>query len=272
MDPWSNIEIPPDDPEIIQIDKFKTTLGKIPPHVYQIRKLITGFEICHFKYNQHLEYIKGSISNLKPNIVLEDIGRNHFRHGEKVIGKDSSGRSFTGHIYVLILTNWLGNTEKEYDVNKHGELAKNITQWLGQKDTEKERLVRLLIARLKWDWKSYESLLRDNSNKDLENQVCRIDICHYNFPEIINSVLIGIGLLKPVDAFEGCGSFTSDIKSSIEGEFDLLSEIIKDKSSGKEPDQKTMIRIWLYLCLAKTLKEQAGLKRSLGSLLNKTYE
>ena len=270
MDPWSNIEIPPEDPEIIQIDKFKAALGKIPPHVYQIRKLITGFEICHYKYNQHLEYIKGSISNLKPNIILEDIGRNHLRHGEKVIDKDRSGRSFTGNIYVLILSKWLDDSNKDQDINKHDELANNITQWLGQKDAEKERLVRLLIARLKWDWKSYESLLRDNSNKDLENQVCRIDICHYNFPEIINSVLIGIGQKKPVELFEGCGSFTSNIKSSVEGEFDLLTEIIKDKSSGKEPDQKTMIRIWLYLCLAKTLKEQVGLKRSLEPILNNT--
>ena len=266
MDPWSNIEIPPDDPEILQIDKFKASIGKIPPHVYQIRKLISGFEICHYKFDQHLGYIKGSISNLKPNIILEDIGRNHLRNGEKVIEKDRSGRSFTGYIYVLLLGKWLGESDKEYDVNKHKELANNISRWLGQKDAEKERLVRLLIARLKWDWKAYESLLRENANKDLENQVCRIDICHYNFPKIINSVLIGIGQLKPVDLFEGCGSFTSDIKSSVEGELDSLTDIIKDKFAWKEPDKKTMIRIWLYFCLAKTLKEQVGIKRSLGSL------
>ena len=205
MNPWSNIEILPDDPEIRRIDKFEASLGKIPPHAYQIRKLISGFEVCHFKYHQHISYIRESITKLKPNIVLEDIGKYHLRHGVQVLEKDKSGRSLSGQIYILALTDWLNDIEQYDDPKKNTEMFHKITKWLGQKDSEKERLVRLLIARLKWDWKSYESLLKDNANKELENQVCRIDICHYNFPKIIDSVLIGIGQLKPVDLFEGCG-------------------------------------------------------------------
>lgn len=263
MNPWSNIEIPPGDPEIIQIDKFEATIGKIPSQVYQIRQLISGFEVCHFKYDQHIRYIKDSISNLNPNIILEDIGKNHLRHGAHVLDKDSTGRSLSGQSYVLILTNWLDHIECENDQILNGELHQKITKYLGERDPEKERLVRLLIARLKWDWNSYEGLLKDNANKELENQVCRIDICHYNFPNIIDSVLIGIGQLKPVDTFEGCGSFNSNIKSSIKDEFTLITDTIKTIFSRKEPDKKTMMRTWLYYCLAKTLKEQVGLKQSL---------
>jgi hypothetical protein len=263
MNPWSNIEIPPDDPEISLIDKFETTLGKIPEHIRQIRELISGFEVCHFKYDQHISYIKESIINLKPNIVLEDIGKNHLRHGTQVLDKDRSGRSLSGQIYIQILKKWLDDIEPENDHNLNEELLQKITKCLGERDSEKERLVRLLIARLKWDWKSYEGLLKDNANKELENQVCRIDICHYNFPNIIDSVLIGIGQLKPVDSFEGCGSFTSNRKSAIKDEFDLVTDKIKAILSEKERDKRSMMSAWLYFCLAKTLKEQVGLNKSL---------
>lgn len=270
MNPWANIEIPPDDPEIRRIDEFEASLGKIPPHAYQIRKLISGFEVCHFKYNQHISYINKSITNLKPNIVLEDIGKYHLRHGTQILDKDKSGRSLSGQIYILSLKKWLDDIEQEDDHDLNEELLQKITKYLGDRDSEKERLVRLLIARLKWDWKSYENLLKDNANRELENQVCRIDICHYNFPNIIDSVLIGIGQLKPVDSFEGCGSFTSNIKSAIKDEFDLLTETIKKLIARKEPDKKSMIRTWLYFSLAKTLKEQVGLKQSFQGLLNET--
>jgi len=70
MNSWTNIEIGPNDPEISQID---------------------GFEICHFKYKQHISCIKDSIINLKPTIIAEDIGKNHVRHGDHVWEKDESG-------------------------------------------------------------------------------------------------------------------------------------------------------------------------------------
>ena len=54
MDPWSNIEFSVQDSEINEIDKFERTLGNIPVHVQQIHELITRFEVCHFKYRQHL--------------------------------------------------------------------------------------------------------------------------------------------------------------------------------------------------------------------------
>jgi hypothetical protein len=270
MNPWSNIEIPPDDQEIRSIDEFELSLGKLPQYAHQIRKLISGFEVCHFKYYKHISYIRESITNLKPNIVLEEIGKNHLRHGAQVLDRDKSGRSLSGQSYVVTLKKWLDDTEPADYHNLNEETLQKITKCLGERDPEKERLVQLLISRLKWDWKTYESLLEDNANKELENQVCRIDVCHYNFPGIIDSLLNGIGQLKPVEAFEGCGSFTSNIKSSIKDEFNLLRDRIKDILYKEKPDKRAMMRTWLYLCLAKTLKEQVGLKQSLKPILNKT--
>jgi hypothetical protein len=269
MNPWSNIETSPDDPEIIEINKFETALGRIPENVLQIRKLISGFEVCHFKYLQHITYIKDSIANLKPNIILEDIGKTHFRYGAEVLEKDKSGRSLSGQIYVSALTDWLDDIELGDDPKKDEGILLKITKWLGQRDPEKERLVRLLIARLKWDWESYEKLLKDNAEKKLENQVCRIDICHYNFPRTIDSIIMAIGQLRPVDFFEGCGSYSSKIKSAINDEFILLNDTIKSIISKKELDHKLMMKMWLMFCLAKTFKEQVGLKQSLVPLLDK---
>ena len=48
MNAWSNIEISPQDPEIIEIGKLEKTQGNISKNVRKIRELITRFEVCHF--------------------------------------------------------------------------------------------------------------------------------------------------------------------------------------------------------------------------------
>jgi len=58
MKAWSNIQISPEDPEIIEINNLEKNLGKLSDKVCQIRELITRFEVCHFKYQQHLRKIK----------------------------------------------------------------------------------------------------------------------------------------------------------------------------------------------------------------------
>ena len=57
MNSWSNIQISPQDPEIVKINNFEKKLGKLPNKVRQIRELITRFEVCHFKYQEHLSII-----------------------------------------------------------------------------------------------------------------------------------------------------------------------------------------------------------------------
>jgi hypothetical protein len=259
MNFWSNIEVTPDDPEIKQIHKLEQNLGQLPSNVNQIRELITGFEVCHFKFQQHIRYLKESILNLKPNISLKQIGSNHIRHSENAWMKDKSGRSLSGQSYVWGLKKWLG-----YDLeNKNGlrnlKLEQKILKWLGKKIPEKERLVQLLIARLKWDWESHEKLTGAEENKELEFQVCRMDICHYNFPRNMDQVIQGIGKLEPVQNFEGCGSYNPDIKMHIKKEFLELNKWSKSILSIEHPDKLERIRLWLIFCLSKTMKEQTGI-------------
>ena len=269
MNEWSNIDISPDDPEIIEIDKFKKTLGVIPSHVRQIRELITRFEVCHFKYQQHFKYIKEPILNLRPDIDPKKIGTNHIRSGENAWKKDKTGRSRLGQRYVWALTNWLGDNPKVKDLKYYNKrLGQQITNLLGKKNPEKERLVRLLIARLIWNWKSYEELRHGKENKDLELQVCSIDICHYNFPKNLDLLMQGIGEMKPVEAFEGCGSFNSDIKKFVKKEFSILDDLLKPLTSVHKPDKNELIKAWLIASLAKTLKEQVSLTKPVNLQIN----
>jgi hypothetical protein len=158
---WSNIEISPKDSEIVKINKFEKKLGKLPKKVRQIRQFITRFEVCHFKYQQHLSIIKDSIIKLEPTINPDEIGMNHVRQGENVWKNDKTGRSLTGQQYIWAIRNWLGDNPQfkelaHYDKN----LGQQVTKWLGDKNPDKERIVHLLLARLTWDWKSYEALQR----------------------------------------------------------------------------------------------------------------
>ena len=107
MSYWSNIEISPQDSEIIEIDKLEKTLGKISENVHKIRELITRFEVCHFKYQQHFKHIKASILNLKPSVKSTKIGANHISKGKDVVKNDKTGRSILGQQYVNSLLKWL---------------------------------------------------------------------------------------------------------------------------------------------------------------------
>ena len=61
MNAWSNIQISPEDIEIDKINNIEKKLGKLPERICRIRELITRFEVCHFKYKQHLEKIKNTM-------------------------------------------------------------------------------------------------------------------------------------------------------------------------------------------------------------------
>jgi hypothetical protein len=259
MDPWSNIECKDNDPEIRRINQLEGSLGVISDDVRKIRELITGFEVCHFKFISHLNYISKSIVDLKPVNILENIGKNHIRHGEMAARKDDTGRSLRGLQYIQALKAWLENRSGENGTADEKMLVQQVRQSLGRKTREKERLVRLLIARLMWDWKSYEAILHKSENKDLEFQVCRMDICHYAFPGNLDSMLEGIGRMKPVEPFHGCGTVNPETSESIKKEFTRINNSISIRCS--QPDEKELTRVWLYACMAKTLKEQAGLKQ-----------
>jgi hypothetical protein len=269
---WCNIVISSDDPEIVEIDEFEKSLGTMPSNVKQIRELITRFEVCHFKYLQHIKHIKESIMSLKPTVNPKTIGIAHIRYGEKAWRKDKTGRSLIGQKYVWALTRWLGDSPKvENNAHYDKNLGQKVDNWLGEKNQEKEGLVRLLIARLTWEGESadealeqFEKLMRRGKYEELENQILRTDICHYLFSKNLDLLLQGIGHRKPVKEFEGCGSFNSDIRENIEKEFSVLDEMLETINSKDKQSKNELIKEWLIACLAKTMKEQVGLKRSTG--------
>ena len=265
MESWSNIEVAADDPEVLEIEKIQKLIGDIPSTVIQIRELITGFEICHFKYLQHLEYIRASIDKLKPNIELQRVGAHHIRQAEVEWMKDTTGRSQLGHKYVNALQKWIRKvSESDTENISEDEIEEKTWRWLGDKDPEKIRLTKLLVARLKWDWESYERLLKGDDKDELEYQVCRMDICHYTFPDNMNLIIQAIGNKQPVKNFEGCGSFNKEIKSHLEVEFRSIMDQLQTYDTGEEKTMNQFARIWLLYCLAKTIKEQSGLKEPLG--------
>jgi hypothetical protein len=260
MNFWSNIEISSQDPEIMQIDLFEKKLGRLPGKVLQIRELITRFEACHFKYQNHLQKIRNSVLKLEPETNPAVIGMNHPQKGENAWKGDKTGRSKTGQQYIHAIKKWLDDeTQTDNATGDEYQIEQMIKAWLGERNDEKARLVRLLAARLKWDWKAYEELQQGGLHKELEFQVCRMDICHYNFPVNLNMMLQAIGNMKPVEAFEGCGSFNDGIRLFLEKEFSLLNKQLQSYMGKDRPDRNEMIRVWLTACLAKTIKEQVHL-------------
>ena len=262
MNAWSNIQVSVDDIEIYKIDEIEKKLGKLPEKVHKIRELITRFEVCHFKYQQHLKKIKNSIMNLQSDINTANIGIYHIKNGENAWKNDKTGRSITGQQYVWGIKKWLVEYQKT-KMSKHYDkkLGQQIKKWLGDKNPDKKRLVRLLLARLVWDWEPYEELQQGGEYKDLEFQACRMDICHYAFPENLDLLLQGIGKMTAVDEFEGCGSFNSNIKAFVEKEFSGLNDLFKSLISTGKSDKNESIKRWLVASLAKTLKEQVNLTK-----------
>ena len=266
MNAWSNIEISTQDSEIVEINKIEASLGKISKNIQKIRELITRFEVCHFKYQQHLEHIKASILNLNPKVRSDQIGASHISKGIEAIGNDKTGKSILGQQYVNSFRKWLGNNYQENSIYYNNELYHRIKKWLGEKNPEKERLIRLLIARLIWDWDEYEEYQQKGKYEELAFQACRMDICHYAFPEHLNLLIQGIGKLEQVTKFEGCGSFNSNIKTYIEKQYLILCNSLKQDFNNKKIERNEKIKFWLTACLTKTLKEQISLKKSLPQL------
>lgn len=259
MNAWSNIQISPEDIEIDKINNIEKKLGKLPDKICQIRELITRFEVCHFKYKQHLKKIKSSIIKLEPAISPNEIGINHIRNGENAWKNDKTSRSIKGQQYVWSIRKWLGeHPQRKISEHYDKELGQQIENWLNDKVPEKERLVRLLLARLVWDWKSYEELQLGGEYKNLEFQACAMDICHYAFPANLDLLLQGLGKMKAVEKFEGCGSFDANIKAFVENEFRDLNNSLKSLISSGKSDKNELTKTWLTACLAKTLKEQVN--------------
>ncbi len=262
MDSWHNIIVSKDDPEIIEINNMENELKGASAPVKAVRQLITQFEVCHFKYAIHYDYILRSIEFLTPFIDPGSIGSSHPRTGPDSWKKNKTGRSRTAQIYINALQLWL-NPKSLAGIDSYIRVIQimkaHVTKLLGERNNEKERLVELLIKRLLW--RPIERYSLGVQLDRLQDQIERTDICHYTFPDNIERVLAGIGSLAPSKDFQGCGSYNSRIKWQVSMWFQQLCKWINgepgylDRVLGKRNNAK----IWLAACLAKTLKEQVGL-------------
>ena len=271
MNAWSNIQISPQDPEIVKINNLEKRLGELPYEINKIRELITRFEVCHFKYKQHLKKIKDSIIALEPKVDTNKIGLNHIQYGVSVLNKDTTGKSLIGQQYIWAIKEWLNESQPNKISDKYNKkLGQEIHRWLGIKNPDKIRLAKLLIARMTWDWKSYEKLQHGGKLKDIEFQACRMDICHYAFPGNLDLLLQGIGQMKPVkeNEFEGCGSYNTNIKAYLEKEFLDLNNKIKSLKINNGSNRNNLIKAWLVVCLAKTIKENINISIPIAEIEN----
>lgn len=75
--------------------------------------------------------------------------------------------------------------------------------------------------------------------------------------------------MESIENFEGCGSYNADITAYVEKQFLILCDYIKSSANKKNLEKNEKIKLWLIACLAKTLKEQVGLKKSLPQLLSR---
>lgn len=265
MNAWMNIEVSPDDKEIAEIDRLEDVLGNIPGHIRQVRELITLFETCHFKYQQHCRHIMESIAVLHPVVDVGRIGSSHPRHSGGAWKNDTTGRSRIGHHYILALRSWLGEDPAEHDGT--AGFKQRVRLWLGERGKSKDMLVRMLLARLLY--RSVEEYRRGGEWKILEYQIESTDICNYAFPGNLERLLQGIGKLQPVEAHDGCGTFNDEIRSFMIREFLKLCEWLKSDIPDTGFGKKEPARIWLVACFAKTIKEQIHLTDTLSDAMNK---
>ncbi len=137
MDSWRNIIISKNDPEIIEINKLENELEVVSTSVRAVRQLITKFEICHFKFAIHYDYILRSIEFLSPFVDPDSIGSSHPRKGPDSWKKNKTGRSRTAHIYIDALQLWL-NPKSLTGIDSHTRVIQlmeaHITElWLSSK-------------------------------------------------------------------------------------------------------------------------------------------
>ena len=127
MSAWANLESSQDDKEIERINEIEQSLGELSEEIHKVRNLITRFEVCHFKYKLHIDYIIDSIKRLQPVTDPDLIGSTHLRHGDSVTSNDKTGRSKIGQQYVNALQFWQGNEIHNQDESQKEE-AEEETQ------------------------------------------------------------------------------------------------------------------------------------------------
>ncbi len=266
IEEWPNIEYDTGDPEIQKIDQLGLMLEPKPENVTKIRSLIKHFEVCHFKYKHHIDIINTSIDLLVPQVDPETIGIKHPRKNDTDTDSVTNKRNKTGRMYINLLRLWLDNEELE-DTDPHAiSMFNDIQKWLGERAPEKIRNVQMLIVRLTWDWESLEEINKVHMNRELEDQIMKVDICHYAFQGNLKSLIKAIGKNQPADDFEGCASCSEKRRPYFEKEFRFLLKKCKKLEQSLQSGGNSLMKAWLRLSFAKVIKEQINLSEEMAIL------
>jgi hypothetical protein len=238
----------------------------------EIHELIAKFEVCNVKYQQYLERLKRSDSRSHP---IDDLHMPNLKPDSKnEVGwrKDKTGRCLMGQQYLWALLNWLTDYPS-VDASDYfnNNLSRQVLYWLGDKNPEKEKIVRLLIAGMTSDWYSYKRLQHGIKNKKLKYEISRIDIFNYTFPDYLDNLIINIGDIKPDMEPGEYGKVTTDTKTIIEDEFIVLCNYLKSKNFSIDHlnlSKNEVLQLWLIASLTKSLKGKVGLAGLLNELMN----
>jgi hypothetical protein len=226
---------------------------------------IVKFETNRFQYQLnilcHPETSQGQISDITDNKQDADT----FQHNGTALRMDKSGRSALGQQYVWALVNWLADYPRLSVVgHSNNDIYRKVPGWLGTRSTEKEKLVRIIIAKLTHDWKSLKIINPGTVNKGLAYFANSVDIWQYTFPKMLDRLLLNIGKieLKTGNLYE-ISEIGKVAKTNIENEFSIICNLI---SSGNDimygiADKNELIKIWLMASITKTLKAQTTLTR-----------
>jgi hypothetical protein len=116
---------------------------------------------------------------------------------ETALRKDKTGRYILGQQYVWALINWLADYPP---LNLSGfstnEIYTNTSNWLGNKSPQKEKLVRIVVAKLTHDWKSLKKFNHTSENKRLSCFAYSMEIWNITFPEKLDLLLKDIGKIE----------------------------------------------------------------------------
>ena len=262
LEPWGNIGIVQPDSEILKIYRLEQRIGTLSQETDNIRNLITRLEICHFKFEHHVLRIIESIGRMKVDFDPDSIGSAHPKCGENAWRADKTGRSRKGQEYIWVLQKWLaGEQPPERDPRGISRnLFEEVYNSLGERGKHKEALVSALLDRLLWNFET-ERKTSPEEFEDLFYQIDRTDICHYAFPENIKKTIEAIGELNSSQDFEGCGSSDEEHWEIAQYYFMDLTAWLQGGMSetGRMLGERTLLKEWLVECLAKTIKELAGI-------------
>jgi hypothetical protein len=218
---------------------------------------ISKFETSQFQYEQfnQNQLISGPESQRIDNKLEQDISLKN----ENALRKDKTGRYLLGQQYVWALINWLADYPP---LNLSGffsnEIYTNVSNWLGNKSPQKEKLVRIVVAKLTHDWKSLKKFNHISENKRLSSFAYSMEIWNITFPEKLDLLLHDIGKIESkISDPNRDYDVEKDERTIIENEFSVLCNFMN--SGNCLAEKNDLVKTWLMSNIKRSLKDQTSL-------------